>query len=98
MERLKSADLPESQKAMLLRIAGLKDADREGNEAEIEITEEDGQLKINNAKRMLKWMAEGVGRGLELSPGNDTPKDVQALMGLLITHIGDIYLQTALDA
>lgn len=47
---------------------------------------------------MLKWLAEGVGRGLELSGGNETPKDVQALLNLLLLHMGEIYLDTALDA
>lgn len=96
MKRLESTDLPPSQKAMLIRIAGLKDADKEKNE--IEVTEEDGALSLSNAKRMLKWLAEGVGRGLELSGGNETPKDVQALLSLLLMHMGEIYVDTALDA
>lgn len=96
MERLESTELPPSQKAMLIRIAGLKDADKEKNE--IEVTEEDGALSLSNAKRMLKWLAEGVGRGLELSGGNETPKDVQALLSLLLMHMGEIYVDTALDA
>lgn len=98
LERLDSSDLPASQKAMLLRIAGLKDADSDKSRAEIEVTEEDGALSLPNAKRMLKWLAEGVGRGLELNGGNETPKDVQALLNLLLTHMGEIYLETGLDA
>ena len=98
MERLGSTDLPASQKAMLLRIAGLKDTDSGRKENEIEVTEEDGQLNLANAKRMLKWLAEGVGRGLELSGGNETPKDVQALLGLFLTSMGDIYIDNALEA
>lgn len=96
MERLESTELPPSQKAMLIRIAGLKDADKE--KSEIEVTEEDGALNLSSAKRMLKWLAEGVGRGLELSGGNETPKDVQALQSLLLMHMGEIYVDTALDA
>lgn len=96
MERLDSADLPTTQKAMLLRIAGLKED--QGDKKNIETTEEDGKLSISTAKRMLKWLAEGVGRGLELSPTNDTPKDVQNLQSLLLTHVGEYYLETALDA
>ncbi|KAF2397459.1 exocyst complex component Sec10, partial [Trichodelitschia bisporula] len=98
MDRLDSADLPASQKAMLIRIAGLKDADTKEEKTEIEVTEEDGHLSLPNAKRMLKWLAEGVGRSLELSGGIETPKDVHALLALLLTHMGDIYLDTALDA
>jgi hypothetical protein len=97
MDRLDSSELPASQKAMLIRIAGLKDTDGDKGKSEIEVTEQDGQLNLNTAKRMLKWLAEGVGRGLELSGGNETPKDVQALLGLLLTHMGEIYLDSALE-
>jgi hypothetical protein len=96
MERLDSTDLPPTQKAMLMRIAGLKEDQTE--KKDIETTEEDGRLSLPTAKRMLKWLAEGVGRGLELSPSNDTPKDVQNLLNLLLTHMGEMYLETALDA
>ncbi|KAJ9669288.1 Exocyst complex component 5 [Coniosporium apollinis] len=98
MERLDSSDLPASQKAMLLRIAGLKDSDSDKSKGEIDVTEADGKLSLPNAKRMLKWLAEGVGRSLELGGGAETPKDVQALLSLLLTHMGEIYLETALDA
>jgi hypothetical protein len=98
MERLDSSDLPASQKAMLIRIAGLKDADSNGKEkTEIEVTEEDGQLSILTAKRMLKWLAEGVGRGLELNGGSETPKDIQVLHKLLLTHMGEIYIDSSLE-
>jgi hypothetical protein len=96
MDRLESTDLPASQKATLLRIAGVKD-DQQAKQ-EIEVTDEDGKLSLATAKRMLKWLAEGVGRGLELSPGNETPKDVQNLLNLLLQQMGDIYLETALDS
>lgn len=96
MERLESTELPASQKATLLRIAGLKQDQQE--KKEIDVTDEDGKLSIPTAKRMLKWLAEGVGRGLELSPGNETPKDVQNLLNLLLQQMGEIYLETALDA
>ncbi|KAH7076670.1 exocyst complex component Sec10-like protein [Paraphoma chrysanthemicola] len=96
MDRLESTDLPASQKRTLLRIAGLKEDQQE--KKEIEVTDEDGRLSLATAKRMLKWLAEGVGRGLELSPGNETPKDVQNLLNLLLQQMGEIYLETALDA
>ncbi|KAF2705249.1 exocyst complex component Sec10 [Pleomassaria siparia CBS 279.74] len=96
MDKLDGTDLPATQKAMLLRIAGLKDGETE--KKDIEVTDEDGRLSLSTAKRMLKWLAEGVGRGLELSPGNETPKDVQNLLNLLLTHMGEIYLENALDA
>jgi exocyst complex component 5 len=97
MDRLGSSDLPASQKAMLLKIAGMS-GDAEKKDADIVVTEVDGRLSLQTAKRMLKWLAEGVGRGLELSGGSETPKDVQALLGLLLTHVGEIYLETSLDA
>ncbi|KAH0551263.1 hypothetical protein GP486_007447 [Trichoglossum hirsutum] len=96
LERLDSSELSPGQKAMLLRLAGLKSADQKHNE--IEVTEQDGELSVANAKRMLKWMAEGVGRGLELSGGNETPKDVSALLNLLLANMGEIYVETALEA
>ncbi len=97
MERLESSDLSASQKAVLLRIAGIRDTESR-NKGDIEVTESDGALSLPVAKRMLKWLAEAVGRGLELSGGSETPKDVAALLRLLLTHMGDIYLDTALDA
>lgn len=96
MERLESTDLPASQKATLLRIAGLREDQQE--KKEIEVTDEDGKLSLQGAKRMLKWLAEGVGRGLELSPSSETPKDVQILLNLLLRQMGEIYLETALEA
>ncbi|MCJ1474284.1 Exocyst complex component 5 [Lambiella insularis] len=98
VERLDSSDLAPQQKAMLLRVAGLKDVDSARKQADMEFSEQDGLLSISNTKRMLKWLAEAVGRGLELSGGNETPKDVSALLDLLLTHMGELYLETALDA
>ena len=98
LERLDSSDLAPAQKAMLLRVAGLKDTDSAKKQTEIEISEQDGVLSTLNAKRMLKWLAEAVGRSLELSGGTDTPKDVSALLNLLLSNMGEIYIETALDA
>lgn len=98
IERLDSSDLSPQQRAMLLRVAGLKDTDTAKRQTETELREEDGRLSTINAKRMLKWLAEAVGRGLELSGGNETPKDVSALLDILLTHMGELYIETALDA
>lgn len=98
VERLGSSDLAPAQKAMLLRVAGLKDSENAKTQTEIEVTDSDGVLSVDNAKRMLKWLAEAVGRGLELSAGNETPKDVAALLNLLLTNMGEIYVETALDS
>lgn len=95
MTSLTSTELPASQKAMLIRIAGLKDSDKE---EEIKVSEQDGQLSVAHAKRMLKWLAECVGRSLELNGGNETPKDIQALLGVLLIQMGEIYIENALSA
>jgi exocyst complex component 5 len=98
LEKLDSSELSPSQKTMLLRVAGLKNADNAQKQNEIEVTEEDGVPSVANAKRMLKWLAEGVGRGLELSGGNETPKDVSALLHLLLANMGELYIETALES
>ncbi|KAL8834739.1 MAG: hypothetical protein Q9170_003616 [Blastenia crenularia] len=98
VERLDSSDLAPAQKAMLLRVAGLKDAENAKAQTEIEVSDEDGILSTATAKRMLKWLAEAIGRGLELNGGNETAKDVSVLHQILITNMGEIYLVTALDA
>ncbi|KAL9600432.1 MAG: hypothetical protein Q9219_003185 [cf. Caloplaca sp. 3 TL-2023] len=98
VERLDSSDLAPAQKAMLLRVAGLKDAENAKAQTEIEVSDEDGVLSTATARRMLKWLAEAIGRGLELSGGSETAKDVSALHRILITNLGEIYLETALDA
>jgi len=79
-----------------MSLAGLGDAENK-NRADIVVTEGDGLLSLQVAKRMFKWLAEAVGRGLELSNVSETPKDVSALQKLLVTHVGEIYLDTALD-
>ena len=99
VERLSSSDLSPSQKRMLLRIANLKDTESASDQSgEIEVVDADGTLSITTTKRMLKWLAEAVGRSLELSSGSETPKDVLVLLTLLLTHLGAIYIDTALDA
>ncbi|KAK2592323.1 Exocyst complex component 5 [Conoideocrella luteorostrata] len=95
LERLDSSDLTPTQKRMMLRVAGIKDKE---NKNEIEVSEEDGGLSVSNAKRMLKWLAESVQRTLELGSQAETPKDVSTLLQLLLSNMGQVYAQTALDA
>jgi len=38
---------------------------------EDQVKEEDGQLSVEVAERMLRWHAEAIGRCVELSPQND---------------------------
>ncbi|GAO15962.1 uncharacterized protein UV8b_02473 [Ustilaginoidea virens] len=95
LERLESSDLTPTQKRMMLRVAGIKDKE---NKNDIEVSEEDGGLSVTYAKRMLKWLAESVQRTLELGSQAETPKDVSVLLQLLLTNMGQVYVQTALDA
>ncbi|EPE09430.1 exocyst complex component sec10 [Ophiostoma piceae UAMH 11346] len=94
-ERLESSDLTPTQKAMMLRVAGIQDTDKKN---EIEVTDEDGVLSTANAKRMMKWLAESVRRTLELGSAAETPKDVNVLLGLLMMAMGRVYVETGLDA
>ena len=85
-----------TQKRILLSVAGLKDTDKA--HPDIELSEHDGRLNIQFAKRMLRWLAEGVRRGLELSGGSETPKDVAALLNMLLANMGESYIEVGLDA
>ncbi|KAL1901769.1 Exocyst complex component 5 [Ceratocystis pirilliformis] len=94
LERLESSDLTATQKAMMLRVAGITEV----NKNDVELLEEDGVLGVEYAKRMLTWLAESVRRALELGSVSDTPKDANILMNLLLTSMGRVYIETALDA
>lgn len=96
---VKSLDLEKmstTQKRILLSVAGLKNTDKA--QPDIELSEQDGRLTVPFAKRMLKWLAEGVRRGLELSGGAETPKDIAALLNILLTNMGENYVEVGLDA
>ncbi|OLN81395.1 Exocyst complex component SEC10 [Colletotrichum chlorophyti] len=96
LERLDSSELTPTQKAMMLRVAGIQDNNE--NKDDVEVSEEDGALSVANAKRMMKWLAESVRRTLELGSPTETPKDVNVLLNLLLTTMGRVYVETALDA
>ncbi|KIW46137.1 uncharacterized protein PV06_01825 [Exophiala oligosperma] len=96
---VKSLDLEKmssTQKRILLSVAGLKNTDKA--QPDVELSEEDGRLDVAAAKRMLKWLAEGVRRGLELGGGSETPKDVAALLNLILKNLLESYVEVALDA
>ncbi|KAI2468041.1 exocyst complex component Sec10 [Annulohypoxylon bovei var. microspora] len=95
LERLESSDLTVTQKAMMLRVAGVQET---GNKNEIEVSESEGVLSTATAKRMLTWLAESVRRTLELGSQSETPKDVAILLNLLLTNMGQVYVETALEA
>ncbi|KAL2869407.1 exocyst subunit SEC10 [Aspergillus lucknowensis] len=98
ISRLDSSELSSTQKQVLLRVAGLKESNDLARPSDIKFNEDDGQLSIPYAKRMLKWLAEAVGRGLELSVSNETPKDMLTLLNLLQSIMGESYLEVCLDA
>lgn len=95
MEKLDSSELTPTQKAMMLRVAGIQDDDKKN---EIEVSEDDGVLSVANAKRMMTWLAESVRRTLEIGTAAETPKDVNMLLNLLLATMGQMYVETALDA
>ncbi|KJZ76576.1 hypothetical protein HIM_03912 [Hirsutella minnesotensis 3608] len=95
LERLESSDLTPTQKRIMLRLGGLQDKE---NKNEIEVSEEDGALSVANSKRMLKWLAESVQRTLELGSRAETPKDMNVLLNLLHTNMGQVYIEAAIDA
>lgn len=95
LERLDSSDLTPTQKATMLRVAGLHERDTTN---EIELSEDDGTLSVTNAKRMMKWLAESVQRTLELGSTAETAKDMSMLLNLLLANMGQVYVETALEA
>lgn len=98
ISRLDSSEVSPFQRKVLLGVAKIGDTLETTRLTEIKLTEEDGQPNLSDAKRMLKWLAEAVGRGLELSVNSDTPKDVSALLNLLLLAMGEGYVDVCLDA
>jgi hypothetical protein len=98
VNRLESSEFTPTQKKMLLQLAGLKDQSDSMKPTDIKLTDQDGLPNITYAKRMLKWLAEAVGRGLELGANSETPKDVSALLSLLLSSMGEGYVEVCLDA
>ncbi|KKK22883.1 putative Exocyst complex component Sec10 [Aspergillus rambellii] len=98
MSRLESSEVSHTQKRVLLQVADLKESNDVPKPNDVKFTEEDGQPSVAYAKRMLKWLAEAVGRGLELSVNSETPKDMLALLNLLLFAMGEGYIEVCLDA
>ncbi|KKA25709.1 hypothetical protein T310_0265 [Rasamsonia emersonii CBS 393.64] len=98
LSRLESSDFTPTQRQMLLKVAGLREPGDSARQSESEFSEQDGQLSVEFAKRMIKWLAEGVGRSLELSMGSETPKDVATLLNLLLSTMAENYVEVALEA
>ncbi|EPS42971.1 hypothetical protein H072_3039 [Dactylellina haptotyla CBS 200.50] len=84
----------------LLRIAGLgsfrEKHQKDDKITDVDLDEADGQLSIDVSKRMLKWLAESIGRSLEIDSSSDMPKDASAFLAILIENVG-LYVETALE-
>lgn len=98
INRIESPDISPIQRRMLLQVAKVGEVPETSRLTEIRLTDEDGQPSVSDAKRMLKWLAEAVGRGLELGVNSDTHKDVSALLNLLLATMGDGYVDVCLDS
>ncbi|KAL4748782.1 hypothetical protein BDW72DRAFT_179495 [Aspergillus terricola var. indicus] len=98
INRLDSSEHSPTQKRVLIQVADLKESTDLARPNDIIFTEEDGQPSISYTKRMLKWLAEAVGRGLELNMNNETPKDMATFLNLLLSIMGEGYLEVCLDA
>jgi hypothetical protein len=99
IEKMLESDLGKSRSDALSRIIGLdRRTGKDSHLSDVIVADADGQLNVDFSKRMLKWLAEAVGRSIELSYAAETPKDVLALLNILIDHMRTMYLEVALDA
>jgi hypothetical protein len=99
IEKVLETDIGKSQSDALSRIIGLdRKVGKDNHLSDVVVTDADGLLNVEFSKRMLKWLAEAVGRNLELSSATDIPKDVSVLLNILIDHMRTMYLDVALDA
>ncbi|KIY49405.1 exocyst complex protein [Fistulina hepatica ATCC 64428] len=80
--------------AALMRFGGIGGSQDKADEP---VREEDGQLNLDVAKKMLKWHAEAIGRCVELSPPNDIAKNTFALLRALTEAIGSAYVGAAIE-
>ncbi|KAJ3987466.1 exocyst complex protein [Lentinula detonsa] len=79
----------------ILRFGGLN---AEKNPVDEEpVREEDGQLSVDVAEKMLKWHAEAIGRCVELSAPNDVSKNTFALLRVLAEAISTAYIEEAIE-
>jgi exocyst complex component 5 len=56
--------------AAFMRLGGISDRVQEKHNEE-PVRDEDGQLSLDMAEKMLKWHAEAIGRCVELTPVSD---------------------------
>ncbi|RPA93611.1 exocyst complex component Sec10 [Choiromyces venosus 120613-1] len=99
IEKVLESELAKSQTDALSKIIGFeRKPGKDSHLSDVLLTDADGKLNVEFPKRMLKWLAEAVGRSLELSSQADTPRDVSALLNILVDNMRTMYLDVALDA
>lgn len=97
LDRLCSPNMTPLHQSILLSLAGLRVTDL-GKRSDIEASELDGELGIEKCKRMMQWLAESVGRILELGSTTEAPKDLNTLLASFLMHMDEVYVRTALEA
>lgn len=73
IEKVLESELAKSQSDTLGKIIGFeRKPGKDSHLSDVLLSDTDGKLNIEFPKRMLKWLAEAVGRSLELSSQADT--------------------------
>ncbi|CAZ81646.1 unnamed protein product [Tuber melanosporum] len=99
IEKVLESELAKSQSHALSKIIGFeRKAGKDNHLSDVLLSDADGKLNVEFPKRMLKWLAEAVGRSLELSSQADTPRDVSVMLNILVENMRTMYLDVALDA
>ncbi|CAO1620019.1 unnamed protein product [Parajaminaea phylloscopi] len=63
-----------------------------------DIADNEGDLSLTVAERMLRWHAEAIGRCVDLSNPSDVAKNAFALLKVLAEAFMKSYLETAIDS
>lgn len=84
--------------AALMRFGGYGGGEKaQEKPTEDAVREEDGQLSVDVAEKVLKWHAEAVGRCVELSPPGDVARNTFSLLRVLTEAISGAYITTAIE-
>ncbi|KAL0949322.1 hypothetical protein HGRIS_009397 [Hohenbuehelia grisea] len=83
--------------AAIIRFGGINTDRTQDKNNEEPVREEDGQLSVDVAGKILKWHGEAIGRCVEMSPATDVSKNVYALLRVLAEAIGTTYLELAME-
>ncbi|KAJ1030975.1 hypothetical protein NDA18_002200 [Ustilago nuda] len=69
-----------------------------GAQGHEEIDDDDGELSLDVAEKMLRWHAESIGRCVDLSSASEVPKSTFALLRVLTSAYIKTYVETTLDS